>query len=95
MLQQGSIILGVMSFLLAWIVAGFFSNVLLNIVDVVFMCYAMDRDTQVGGCQAASDVLSRSGARGLQMRRLMQIIHVSGCLSLETHPLAHVISNVC
>ena len=44
---QGSVVLGIFSFLLAWIVQSFFANVLLNIVDAVFMCYAMDRDTQV------------------------------------------------
>lgn len=40
-------LLGIMSFLLAWVVQSFFASVLLNIVDVVFVCYAMDRDTQV------------------------------------------------
>ena len=45
--MQASVTLGLLSFLLAWIVQSFFSNVLLNIVDVVFICYAMDRDTQV------------------------------------------------
>ena len=44
---QGAVTLGIVAFLLAWIVQSFFANVLLNVVDAVFMCYALDRDTQV------------------------------------------------
>ncbi|KAK9787237.1 hypothetical protein WJX73_001621 [Symbiochloris irregularis] len=44
--MAGSTMLGILAFLLAWIVQSFFANVLLNVVDAVFMCYAMDRDTQ-------------------------------------------------
>ncbi|KAK9829886.1 hypothetical protein WJX72_008466 [[Myrmecia] bisecta] len=43
---QESIILGVMCFVMALIVLAFFASVLLNVVDAVFLCYAMDKDTQ-------------------------------------------------
>ena len=49
--MQAAVLLGVLAGLLAWIVQSFFANVLLNIVDVVFICYAMDRDTQVIPCE--------------------------------------------
>ncbi|DBA76839.1 TPA: hypothetical protein ACH3X2_008854 [Trebouxia sp. C0005] len=39
-------ILGVLCFVMALVVLAFFSSVLLNIVDAVFMCYALDLDTQ-------------------------------------------------
>lgn len=45
--DQESITLGILAFLLSWIVQSFFASMLLNLVDAVFMCYAMDRDTQV------------------------------------------------
>ena len=32
---------------LSLVVHTFFAGILLNIVDVVFLCYAIDRDTQV------------------------------------------------
>ena len=42
---QQAIILGVLSFFMAWVVQAFFASVLLDIVNVVFICYAMDKDT--------------------------------------------------
>lgn len=45
--KQGAAMLGVLAFLLAWLVQSFFASMLLNVVDAVFLCYAMDRDTQV------------------------------------------------
>ena len=30
---------------MAWVVQAFFASVLLDIVNVVFICYAMDKDT--------------------------------------------------
>jgi len=38
--------LGVLCFVMALVVLAFFSSVLLNIVDAVFMCYALDLDSQ-------------------------------------------------
>ncbi len=38
--------MGVLCFVMALVVLAFFSSVLLNIVDAVFMCYALDLDTQ-------------------------------------------------
>ncbi len=43
---QEAAILGVLCFVMALVVLAFFSSVLLNIVDAVFMCYALDLDTQ-------------------------------------------------
>lgn len=39
-------IVGGLSFLLSLVVLLFFSGVLLNVIDAVYMCYAMDKDTQ-------------------------------------------------
>ena len=43
---QEAAILGLLSFVMSLVVLIFFSSVLLNVVDAVFMCYAMDLDTQ-------------------------------------------------
>ena len=42
---QQAVILGVLSFFMAWVVQAFFASVLLDIVNAVFICYAMDKDT--------------------------------------------------
>jgi hypothetical protein len=42
---QQAALLGGLSFFMAWVVQAFFAAVLLDIVDAVFVCYAMDRDT--------------------------------------------------
>lgn len=42
--KQEAILLGVLAFLMALIVLSFFSGVLLNIVEALFVCYAIDRD---------------------------------------------------
>ncbi|KAK9918484.1 hypothetical protein WJX75_004393 [Coccomyxa subellipsoidea] len=44
--QAQAALLGVLSFFMAWVVQAFFAAVLLDIVDAVFICYAMDKDTQ-------------------------------------------------
>ena len=44
--MQEAAILGVLCFVMAVVVLAFFSSVLLNIVDAVFLCYALDLDTQ-------------------------------------------------
>jgi hypothetical protein len=43
---QRAILLGILSFFMAWVVQAFFASVMLDIVDAVFICYAMDKDTQ-------------------------------------------------
>ncbi len=43
---QQAALLGVLAFFMAWVVQAFFAAVLLDIVDAVFICYAMDKDTQ-------------------------------------------------
>ena len=45
-LAQEAIVLGLLAFFMALVVLSFFGSVLLNIVDAVFVCYALDRDTQ-------------------------------------------------
>ena len=45
-LMQQAVLLGVLSFFMAWVVQAFFASVLLDIVDAVFICYAMDKDHQ-------------------------------------------------
>ena len=43
--QEGAI-LGVISFFVAWVVLSFFSSILLDIVDAVYICFAIDKDNQ-------------------------------------------------
>jgi len=43
---QEAIVLGVLAFIMALVVLTFFGSVMLNIVDAVFICFALDRDTQ-------------------------------------------------
>jgi hypothetical protein len=44
--KQEAILLGVLAFVMAFIVLSFCSSVLLNIVEALFVCYALDRDRQ-------------------------------------------------
>ena len=44
--MQEAIVLGVLAFIMALVVLTFFGSVMLNIVDAVFICFALDRDTQ-------------------------------------------------
>lgn len=43
---QEGVILGFISFFVAWVVLAFFSGILLDIVDSTYLCYAIDKDTQ-------------------------------------------------
>lgn len=38
-------VLGVVAFLSSWLVLSFFASILLNMIDALYICYAMDRDT--------------------------------------------------
>lgn len=58
MLQEAAI-LGLLSFVMSLVVLIFFSSVLLNVVDAVFMCYAMDLDTQSVTKPAVHEVFSQ------------------------------------
>ena len=40
-------LLGVLAGLIAWAVNALYAGLLLSIVDAVYFCYALDRDTQV------------------------------------------------
>ena len=52
-LPREAVVLGAASGFTAWLVLAFFSGVLLSVVDAVFYCYALDRDT---GATTRSDV---------------------------------------
>ncbi len=45
-----AVLTAVVAFLAAWAVLGFLASLLLNVIDSLFVCFAMDRDAgQVGG----------------------------------------------
>ncbi len=44
---------------MALVVLSFFGSVLLNIVDAVFVCYALDRDTQTVSRPEVHEVFSQ------------------------------------
>ena len=41
---QSALALGVLNATLSWLMLSFFSSVLLNVVDALFVCWALDRD---------------------------------------------------
>ena len=57
--NQEAIILGLLAFFMALVVLSFFGSVLLNIVDAVFVCYALDRDTQTVSHPEVHEVFSQ------------------------------------
>ena len=57
--RQEAIILGLLAFFMALVVLSFFGSVLLNIVDAVFVCYALDRDTQTVSHPEVHEVFSQ------------------------------------
>jgi len=57
--RQEAIILGLLAFFMALVVLSFFGSVLLNIVDAVFVCYALDRDTQTVSRPEVHEVFSQ------------------------------------
>lgn len=61
MFLQEAAILGLLSFVMSLVVLIFFSSVLLNVVDAVFMCYAMDLDTQSVTKADVHEVFSQVG----------------------------------
>ena len=63
---------------MALVVLLFFSSVLLNIVDAVFMCYALDLDTQSVTKSEVHEVFSqvRDAPSG-------HILHVTSCVSCK------------
>lgn len=44
--QQYAACLAIISFVISWLVVSFFASLLLNVIDAVFICFAMDRDMQ-------------------------------------------------
>ena len=54
-----AIAMGVLAAVVAWAVTSFFAGVLLSVVDAVYLCYAMDRDTQVSSIVATEAVARR------------------------------------
>ena len=57
--MQEALILGLLAFFMALVVLSFFGSVMLNIVDAVFICYALDRDTQTVSHPDVHDVFSQ------------------------------------
>lgn len=58
---------------MALVVLLFFSSVLLNIVDAVFMCYALDLDTQSVTKSEVHEVFSQVRARLVYIPALLCI----------------------
>lgn len=67
--SQEAAILGVLAFVMALVVLLFFGSVMLNIVDAVFVCYALDRDTQTVSHPDVHDVFSQVRLSGLEGTR--------------------------
>ena len=53
-----AVVLGVIAFVLALVILQFCVSVLLNVVDAVFVCYAMDLDRQLSSKPEVHDVLT-------------------------------------
>ena len=51
--------MAVLCFLMSAVVLAFFSSVLLNVIDAVFLCYALDLDTQSVTKQEVHEVFSQ------------------------------------
>ncbi len=66
--------LGLLAFFMALVVLSFFGSVLLNIVDAVFVCYALDRDTQTVTQPEVHEVFSQVSPAdgGVEGQRLNQ-----------------------
>lgn len=58
-LLQAAIALGVISLVLAMVVLLFLGNILLDVVDATYFCYAMDLDTQAVTRADIHDVISK------------------------------------
>ena len=59
MCLQEAALLAVLCFLMSAVVLAFFSSVLLNVIDAVFLCYALDLDTQSVTKQEVHEVFSQ------------------------------------
>lgn len=57
-LQEGSI-LGAISFFVAWVVLAFVSSIVLDIVDAVYLCYAIDKDSQTVTMAEVHEIYSK------------------------------------
>ena len=78
-MMQEAAILGALCFVMALVVLLFFSSVLLNIVDAVFMCYALDLDTQSVTKSEVHEVFSQ--VRSLLSAFLQKASH--SCISMH------------
>ena len=65
---------------MAWIVQSFFAAVMLDVVDAIFICYAMDRDAQAVTNLSVHEVFSQvwHGLRCLNLPS-MQAMPVCAC----------------
>ena len=65
-LLQAAIALGVISLVLAMVVLLFLANILLDVVDATYFCYAMDLDTQAVTRGDIHDIISQVGFLGFK-----------------------------
>lgn len=56
--QEGGI-LGAISFFVAWVVLSFISSIVLDIVDAVYLCYAIDKDNQTVTMSVVHEIYSK------------------------------------
>ena len=71
---QEAALLGILSFLMSMVVLSFFARVLLDIVDAVFFCYAIDKDSHTVTREDVHEVFSQ----------VQHVLHAYTCLQLCT-----------
>jgi hypothetical protein len=57
--QGYAIMLSIIAFVITWIVLSFFISLLINIIDTVYICFAMDRDHQTCSHVDIAEVYTR------------------------------------
>ena len=67
---QEAALLGFLSFLMSMVVLSFFARVLLDIVDAVFFCYAIDKDSHTVTREEVHEVFSQ----------VQHVLHSCSCL---------------
>ena len=67
---QEAALLGFLSFLMSMVVLSFFARVLLDIVDAVFFCYAIDKDSHTVTREEVHEVFSQ----------VQHVLHGCSCL---------------
>jgi hypothetical protein len=75
MMLQEAAVLGLISFAMSFVVLAFFGSVLLNIVDAVFFCYAVDKDMQAVTRADVHEVFSQVGCGCTPCCKLVFSLH--------------------